>query len=84
MSMPPRSGSFWSDESAQGLVEYVLIIGLVAVGLMLIIVAFRDAIGRFFGTVSDSLDYVTSSEAGGDGGQRSPGCGQKGKSHNCF
>ena len=48
--------SFWTDESGQGLTEYALIIALVAVGLILILVIFRDAIGDVFSKVRDELD----------------------------
>ncbi len=37
--------SFLSDESGQGLVEYVLIIALVAIGLVAVMLIFRNAIG---------------------------------------
>ena len=37
---------FWSDDSGQGLTEYALIVGLVSVGLVLVLTAFRDEIGR--------------------------------------
>jgi pilus assembly protein Flp/PilA len=48
--------NFVADESGQGLVEYVLIIALVAVGLIAVMVIFRDSIGRIFDTISDRLD----------------------------
>lgn len=47
---------FWSDESGQGLVEYVLIIALVAVGLIAIMVLFRNSIGNTFKNVKEKLD----------------------------
>ena len=34
--------AFWSDESGQGLVEYALIIALVAVGLIAILLVLRN------------------------------------------
>jgi Flp pilus assembly pilin Flp len=46
----------WTDDSGQGLVEYVLIIALVAIGLLAIIVAFRNAMGKIFKTISDTLN----------------------------
>ena len=46
----------WTDDSGQGLVEYVLIIALVAVGLVAIISVFRNAIGSLFKTISDTLN----------------------------
>lgn len=62
---------FSSHESGQGLVEYVLIIALIAIGLIAAILMFRSAIGRVFG---DTADTLTALEA----------CVQKGKSHMCF
>jgi pilus assembly protein Flp/PilA len=47
---------FLADESGQGLVEYVLIIALVAIGLILVMVFFRNAIGNIFVNISESLD----------------------------
>ena len=38
--------SFWTDESGQGLTEYALIIALVAIGLIIVLVAFRNEIGQ--------------------------------------
>jgi pilus assembly protein Flp/PilA len=47
--------SLWNDESGQGLTEYVLIIALVAVGLILVLGVFRNAIGSVFDTATDQL-----------------------------
>lgn len=52
---------FWSDESGQGLVEYVLIIALVAIGLTLIILVFRDSIGNVFRVIASTLDTAPAS-----------------------
>lgn len=60
-----------SDEGGQGLVEYVLIIALVAVALTAIIIVFRDTVAKVFGIVTDTLNET-------------PICGQKGRSHKCF
>jgi len=43
------------DESGQGLVEYVLIIALVAVGLVLALTVFRNQIGLTFDAVNTEL-----------------------------
>ena len=51
----------WNDESGQGLVEYVLIIALVAIGLIAIITVFRNAIGKIFQTISDTLNTAPTS-----------------------
>jgi Flp pilus assembly pilin Flp len=45
---------FWSDESGQGLTEYALV--LVSIGLIAVLVLFRDAIGKVFNRVVDVLD----------------------------
>lgn len=52
---------FLSDDSGQGLVEYVLIIALVAIGLIAIITVFRNAIGKIFKIISDTLDKAPTS-----------------------
>jgi pilus assembly protein Flp/PilA len=48
--------NFVADESGQGLVEYVLIIALVAIGLIAIMIVFRNSIGGIFQTISGELD----------------------------
>lgn len=62
---------FQADSSGQGLVEYALIVALVAVALIAVIIVFRDAVAVVFGLVSDTLNET-------------PICGQKGRSHRCF
>ncbi len=52
---------FWSDESGQGLVEYVLIIALVAIGLTLVMLLFRNSIGNIFDVISDTLNTAPAS-----------------------
>lgn len=47
---------FWNDESGQGLVEYVLIIALVAIGLIAIMVFFRNSIGTVFGRAANTVN----------------------------
>lgn len=51
----------WSDESGQGLVEYVLIIALVAIGLTLVLLVFRNAIGNIFDVISSTLETAPAS-----------------------
>ena len=46
---------FAQDESGQGLVEYILIIALVAVGLVLALTVFRNQIGNTFDAVDAEL-----------------------------
>ncbi len=48
--------SFWSDESGQGLVEYALIIALVAVGLIAILLVLRNSIGNVFNNAATQLN----------------------------
>jgi pilus assembly protein Flp/PilA len=52
---------FRNDESGQGLVEYVLIIALVAIGLVLVITLFRNSIGGTFDNVTQTLNNAPSS-----------------------
>jgi pilus assembly protein Flp/PilA len=47
-SMPSLMRSLWADDSGQGLVEYALIIALVAVGLIAILLVLRNSIGNVF------------------------------------
>ena len=48
--------SFVNDESGQGLVEYALIIALVAIGLIAILVLFRNSIGNVFNESKNRLN----------------------------
>lgn len=48
----------WEDESGQAMTEYGLIIGLIAVGLIVTLVALRDKIAEIFGRVEGELDDV--------------------------
>lgn len=47
---------FMKDESGQGLVEYALIIALVAIGLIAILVLFRNSIGNVFNESKNRLN----------------------------
>ena len=47
--------SLWKDESGQGLTEYALIIALVAIGLIIVLVAFRNEIGQVFNRIRTTL-----------------------------
>jgi pilus assembly protein Flp/PilA len=51
---------FWSDDSGQGLTEYALILALVSVGLIAIMVVFRDAIGGIFSRIAEVLEAAPS------------------------
>jgi pilus assembly protein Flp/PilA len=53
---------FWAlldDESGQGLVEYALIIALVAVGLIAILLVLRNSIGNVFKNAASQLNNAT-------------------------
>ncbi|HSJ05972.1 MAG TPA: Flp family type IVb pilin [Longimicrobiales bacterium] len=47
---------FAEDESGQGLVEYVLIVAIVAIGLVTIMYVFRNSIGNIFKTSANTLN----------------------------
>jgi pilus assembly protein Flp/PilA len=47
---------FWNDESGQGLTEYALIIALVAIGLIAVLLVFRNQIGGVFDRASNDLN----------------------------
>jgi pilus assembly protein Flp/PilA len=47
---------FWSEETGQGLVEYALIIALVAVGLIAILLVLRNSIGNVFNNAAVQLE----------------------------
>ena len=53
--------AFWSDESGQGLVEYALIIALVAVGLIAILLVLRNSIGNVFNNAATQLNNAPTS-----------------------
>lgn len=46
----------WHEDAGQSIPEYALIIALVSIGLMLVLVAFRDEIGRVFNSVRGELE----------------------------
>jgi pilus assembly protein Flp/PilA len=48
--------NFVSDESGQGLVEYVLIILAIAIGIIVALVLFRDALSERFNYVTEALE----------------------------
>ena len=45
----------WSDDSGQGMVEYALIIALVAIGLIAVFLYLRNETGDVLDTAADSL-----------------------------
>jgi len=48
--------AFWAEDSGQGLVEYALIIALVAVGLIAILLVLRNSIGNVFNNAATQLN----------------------------
>jgi Flp pilus assembly pilin Flp len=40
--------NLWNDESGQGLTEYALLIALVSLGLITLLLGYRNAIGNVF------------------------------------
>ena len=42
---------FWTEDSGQGLTEYALVLALVSVGLIAVLIIFRDAIGGIFPSI---------------------------------
>jgi len=53
--------ALWADESGQGLVEYALIIALVAVGLIAILLVLRNSIGNVFANAASQLNNAPAS-----------------------
>lgn len=52
---------FWNDESGQGLTEYALILALVSIGLIAVMIVFRDAIGGIFDRIAEVLEGAPAS-----------------------
>lgn len=55
---------FVSEESGQGMVEYGLIIALVAVGLIVGLGALKDGLGDTFSGIKEALDTANASSEG--------------------
>ena len=53
--MTDRFQEFWSDESGVAMPEYTLILAWVSVGLLLVLVLYRDAIGWVFDQLASAL-----------------------------
>lgn len=51
---------FWNEDAGQGLTEYALVLALVSIGLIAILVIFRDAIGGIFARVAQVLEGAPS------------------------
>ena len=54
--MRAKLARFVRDEQGQGLVEYALIVALVAIGLMAILLLFRNGIGNAFNESKNRLN----------------------------
>lgn len=54
--------TLWNDDAGQGLVEYVLLIALVAIGLIAIILIFRNSIGGIFKVIKNNLDSAPANQ----------------------
>ena len=52
--------SFLKDEDGQGMVEYAIIIGCIAVAAIIILVAMKDKIKNLFDKTNQALDNVAS------------------------
>jgi len=62
--MTDRFKEFWTDESGVAMAEYTLILALLAVGLLVVLVLHRDAIGSVFDRLGAALRVgVESTEA---------------------
>ena len=48
--------SFLTSESGQGLTEYASIVALVSVALILVLIAFRDELGRIYNAIRGELN----------------------------
>jgi len=62
---PRRAG--WKDHRGQGMVEYAVILGLVAIGLVLALLLLRGGVGDVFGRANQAIEATNPSSAG-DGG----------------
>jgi len=47
--------AFWRDDHAQGMVEYALVIMVIAITFIVALVLMKDQIGNFFSNVGNSL-----------------------------
>ena len=46
---------FWRNEDGQGLVEYALIIAVIAIAVIIAMVFFRDALSNYFSNIGNNL-----------------------------
>jgi pilus assembly protein Flp/PilA len=54
---PVRSGMgrFWTDDSGQGLVEYALIIAVIAIVIIIAMIFLRDRLSNQFSMIGNNL-----------------------------
>ncbi len=75
--MRRRGAAAWKRDEGQALVEYSLILALVAAGLAVVLLLFRDTMGNAYGTVGNQVDAaglpVASPGGGSRGGEPSAG-----------
>ena len=64
----------WSDDSGQGLVEYILIIAVIAIGLTFIILTLRASVGGLDETVTAVLKDVPDGCRNPVPGAKNPNC----------
>ena len=50
--------SFLKDEDGQGMVEYAIIIGCIAVAAILLLIAMKDKLANLFQKTNEALDDV--------------------------
>jgi pilus assembly protein Flp/PilA len=48
-------GRFWKDESGQGLVEYALIIAVIAIAIIVAMIFLRDQLSNQFSMIGNNL-----------------------------
>jgi pilus assembly protein Flp/PilA len=48
-------GRFWKDESGQGLVEYALIIAVIAITIIIAMIFLRDQLSNQFSMIGNNL-----------------------------
>ena len=48
-------GRFWKDESGQGLVEYALIIAVIAITIIVAMIFLRDQLSNQFSMIGNNL-----------------------------
>jgi pilus assembly protein Flp/PilA len=51
--------ALWNDEQGQGLTEYALLLALVALGLIILLGNYREAIGNVFTEATTTLEGNT-------------------------